>query len=137
MRFERRIPRWDDSYSLVGLYFTPLLALSVALVARLPARWLPCCAWKRLTGIPCPTCGAGRAASALAHGAIVDAGRLQPLLTAAALLLTIVCLYAAVTAAFRWRRLYPVLSPRERRAAWLYLATLIVLNWVYLALDGR
>jgi hypothetical protein len=137
MRFERRPPRWDDGYSLVGLYFASMMAVAVVVAASLPARWLPRCALKRLTGIPCPTCGAWRAACALRRGEILEAWRCQPLLVTAAALLAAVAVYALVTALFGQARHFPVFTRRERRRLWLTLALLAAANWVYLMLDGR
>ncbi len=137
MRFERRAPRWDDGYALAGLYFFPLLALAVAVVARMPPSWLPRCGLKRLADVPCPTCGAWRAACALADGAPVEAWRCQPLLVGVGAVLAATCLYAAFTALFRRSRLFPVLSRGERRVVWWGVAALAVVNWFYLVIDGR
>lgn len=137
MRFERRAPRWDDGYALAGLYYFPLLALALALVARLPSAWLPRCGLKRLTGVPCPTCGAWRAACALADGAPLAAWRCQPLLVGAGALLAATCLYAAFTAIFHRPRLFPIFSRSERRFFWWGVAALAAANWAYLIIDGR
>jgi len=137
MRFERRAPRWDDGYALAGLYFFPLLALAALAAARLPPSRLPRCGLKRLTGIPCPTCGAWRAACALADGDLAGAWRCQPLLVGVGAVLAATCLYAVFTALFRRPRLFPVLSRRERRFLWWLAAALAALNWVYLTADGR
>jgi hypothetical protein len=40
------------------------------------------CPFRTLTGIPCPTCGGTRASLALLDGRLIDALRLNPLVTA-------------------------------------------------------
>ena len=137
MRFEKRMPRWDDGYALAGLYFLPLLAVAVLLASRLPPSRLPLCGLKRLTGIPCPTCGAWRTCCALVSGSWADAWRCQPLLASAFFLLAGVSLYASVTAIGRWPRLFPILSHREFRALCWAVAVMVLVNWAYLVLDGR
>ncbi|RME95162.1 MAG: DUF2752 domain-containing protein [Verrucomicrobia bacterium] len=41
--------------------------------------WLPACPFRRITGHPCPTCGATSALAALGEGRLADAWRSQPL----------------------------------------------------------
>lgn len=137
MRFERRPPRWDDGYALAGLYFAPLTAITAVIVTRMPAQWLPRCALKRLTGLPCPTCGAWRAVCALRRGELLEAWLCQPLLVAAAAVLTALAIYALITAVARRPRHFPVANRRERRLLWLTLALLAAANWAYLMLDER
>ena len=79
-----------------GLYFRPLapketdfeflflivsagIAASCYLYLQLGMPW-PGCWFRRLTGIPCPTCGATRCAMSLAHGDLVGAWRQNPLI---------------------------------------------------------
>lgn len=137
MRFEKRLPRWDDGYALAGLYFFPLLAVAVLLASHLPPSRLPLCGLKHVTGIPCPTCGAWRTAQALVGGSWAEAWRCQPLLTGGFFFLAGVSLYAAATAIGRRRRLFPVLSRCEWRILFWAVAMLVLVNWAYLVLDGR
>ena len=46
---------------------------------------LPLCPLRTLTGLPCPTCGATRAAEAMLGGHVLDAVLYNPLVTLAAL----------------------------------------------------
>lgn len=90
------------------------------------------CPLRRLTGLPCPTCGGTHAAQALAGLDLAGAWSANPLVVAAVLALPLWAALAAVlTARPRWRRRV-VLSPREQRllrsAAWAALLG----NWLYL-----
>jgi hypothetical protein len=90
------------------------------------------CLFKRLTGIPCPTCGGTRAALHLLRGDPSAAWRSHPL--AAALLLGVM-VYAVLSAASlaSFRRL-PVLQASRRAWCWMggLLLALAALNWGYL-----
>ena len=90
-------------------------------------RHLNACVFLDLTGLPCPSCGSTRAMSALAHGEIVRAFALNPLLTA---FLTALLLYLGTRLLTGWT---PVahLSRRERILAFGLLVTLVLGNWVW------
>ena len=86
------------------------------------------CAFKRLTGYPCPTCGATRGVLQLLRGDVGAAWRLNPLLfsvlaVAAALLALRVALGRAVRVEA---------SRRQRRIAWGVAIGLVLINWAYL-----
>lgn len=67
-----RLGRWLAWAVLgAGLFVVWLIPLD-----RLPTA----CLTRRLTGIPCPTCGVGRSLHALLHGDIVSSLRYHPLL---------------------------------------------------------
>ncbi|MDR2849612.1 MAG: DUF2752 domain-containing protein [Verrucomicrobiota bacterium] len=90
------------------------------------------CLFKRLTGLPCLTCGGSRAFAALLAGDVAGALRVQPLLTA----LGAVCgAGAAVNTALLlvWRRR---LSVGVTPAGAAGLALLAALNWAYLVWRG-
>ncbi len=137
MRFSWQSPRWNDPYAIFGLYFAPLVTLALALLPWLPPERLPVCGLKTLTGIPCPTCGAWRAASALSNGMPAAAWRCQPLLASGYFLLLGIGLYALVTLVCGWKRMYPVLSRFEKALAWVILMVLLAAHWLYLVVDGR
>ena len=73
-----------------------------------------------LFGLPCPSCGLTRAFVSLSQFQLLEALRFNPL---------IVLSLAGVFVA-------PVFNLRldifERRAAWIFLAAAVALNWVYL-----
>ncbi len=114
-----------------------LLAGGMALAAvAWPVAWLPVCPFHRLTGIPCPTCGATRCVKALLHGDWAMAIQLQPLIVAIVMAAAMWLAYAWGMAVFGWP--YPV-AAANRREKWLLgisAAALVLANWAYLVVRG-
>jgi hypothetical protein len=113
-----------------------LWALALAAALALKPLWLalapflPDCQFRRLTGIPCPTCVATRAAAAALQGHLGAAFALNPLMTALALLLAAGALLAPL-----WvlsGRPLPRPSRTVPRWAWRTAGLILLLNWVYL-----
>jgi hypothetical protein len=77
---------------VAGRIFFGLIYGVIALCALAAARVLPvvtlvpACPFHTMTGIACPTCGATRALAQLAHGSVLNALSLNPLLVLAVLL---------------------------------------------------
>jgi hypothetical protein len=95
----------------------------------------PRCAFHAVTGLPCLTCGATRAALSLFHGDLAAAWRLNPLATIAIGGIGVFDAYAAVVLALRGPRLRGQLtSPQARRALRARVAALGLVNWTYLLL---
>ena len=90
------------------------------------------CLFKRLTGIPCPTCGGTRAVLHLLRGDLSAAWRSHPLVTVLLLGLMVNAVLSAASLA-SFRRL-PVLQASPRAWCWLggLLLALAALNWGYL-----
>jgi len=90
------------------------------------------CAFLDLTGHPCPTCGATRAITALAHGRLIDAVAANPLAVTVVVLLGLGGLVGLVTTLRpRWRRRLS-LAPGEVRWWWAAATLLVTANWLYL-----
>lgn len=113
-------------------------AVSAVLLAPLWPRLLPLlprCAFHRLTGHPCPTCGTTRAALALVHGHVIDAISYNPLIV----ILGFSFMAGAFIAPFWAQARLPL--PVIPRTAWrlLRIAAIaaILVNWAYLLLSGR
>jgi hypothetical protein len=120
--------------------WAPLAALALYLLLVATAHWtagraeavIPVCRFKLVTGIPCPTCGATRAAFSLLAGHLVEAWRFNPLMT---------CAYLAAPpwlgmAFFARRR---VVVEFSRPARWVAVGALAVAaagNWFYLIARG-
>ena len=115
-----------------------LLACSAmaALAIGCHAAGIRLCLFRRLTGVPCPTCGATRAALHLLHGAPRAAWETNPL---ASVLLAGAALYAlAASVSLLLTRRLPV--PHASPRFWLWTAAillaLLLLNWGNLIARG-
>jgi hypothetical protein len=85
------------------------------------------CLFKRLTGIPCPTCGFTRGALCLLHGRVGQAWLYNPLLFSVLGVLLIAIVLRLVFA--RSVRVY--LTHTERAIAWVLAVVLSCINWAY------
>jgi len=94
--------------------------------------YLPSCAFKGLTGIPCPTCGATRSLVYLAHGGIFAALAMNPLVTLSFIAAVLYLLYSLVTLAAGAPRLHVALTDREKDAVRIAVLGLVLINWTYL-----
>jgi hypothetical protein len=120
-------------WSLVGLSLSVLIALWAAVGGP---QLLPC-AFRTITGIPCPTCGSTRALLALLEGHVVVAARLNPLTCAAALLVPIYVLYGLATVAMGLPRVRVELDAPRGRAARMLILGVCGTAWLFLVADGR
>jgi hypothetical protein len=110
------------------------LAAAVSAVALRPL-WLAIapifrpCVFRSLTGIPCPTCGTTRAATAFLDGQLTAAFTASPLAAAVGLLFVVGAPLAALWALAKWPvPVMPMPLPRWVRIA---AAALIAANWTY------
>jgi hypothetical protein len=117
-----------------------LLWLSVSLGGVfLAALWLraglpwPRCIFIALTGHPCLTCGATRAALQFFHGNMIEAMRWNPLVFAFFWGVVIFDIYAAfvlLTGAERLR--ISGVTPEQRQLIRVLVIAAVALNWIYL-----
>jgi hypothetical protein len=87
----------------------------------------PLCLFRRVTGVPCATCGSTRSVRAIARGEPLEAIALNPLF--AALLLAAVAW--AVLRIGLGRRVRLDLTARQRGWLWALLAAAFAANWVW------
>ncbi len=85
------------------------------------------CLFKKITGVPCPTCGFTRGVLAMLGGDIIGGWLCNPLLFTALMLMLVAVLFRAFFA----RRLRFVMNRRERTAAWAVIVALSLSNWAY------
>ncbi len=123
----------------------PLGALlgAIGLVGALVVRFggldhlgLTLCTLKALTGIPCPTCGGTRSVAHLARFDLVGAWTMNPLVTAAVL----VVVPWALADAWLWTRgkaLDLTVSPPAAAVLRVLAVAAVLGNWLYLLLAGR
>jgi len=108
-------------------------AVSLLGLDRLP---LSLCTWKAFTGIPCPMCGTTRALACLGHVDLPGALAMNPLATAAALL--VAAWAVADLALLPSRRAFVVeLGPGPARLLRAAVLAALAANWLYLVAAGR
>jgi hypothetical protein len=98
---------------------------------------LPRCAFKMLTGLPCPTCGVTRAIMAMTRFDFATALAMNPLAVAGAAIGAVYLAYAAIVLVGRLPRFRPTFAPRDRVAARLIVISVVMANWLYLVSAGR
>ncbi len=86
-----------------------------------------CCLFKRITHIPCPSCGFTRGGQLLLSGHPVRAWLCNPLLFS---VLTFVLGLTLLRLIFA-RTLHLHLNHKEKTVAWLLAITLFTANWIY------
>lgn len=112
------------SVSLGGLAFA-----TVWFALRLP--W-PHCLFLTLTGHPCMTCGATRAAIAFFHLDFTGALEWNPLVFAFLCSLSLFDVYAFLVLIMRTPRLRLLFSHNEKNFVRLVAIVLVLSNWIYL-----
>lgn len=105
---------------LVAARFLPVLALA------------PSCAFKALTGLPCPTCGSTRSIVHLAHADLFFALSMNPLICIVFLAALPVFFYCIITLVFDRPRVSLVLSPEEKDFFRVCVLVAVLVNWLYL-----
>ena len=137
MRLIRRplIPGEPDPELLWGSVLgASALIGSLWLHAGLPT---PLCPLHAVTGLPCPTCGSTRAASALVRGDLAAALTWNPLMTLVMIGAALYVLYAAGVVIGNLPRLrWTPPSRSESRGIRIGVVLLIAINWGYLIWRG-
>ncbi len=119
-------------HELVWLVVSVSAALLAAVWLWLQMPW-PICFFHTLTGHPCPTCGATRAALAFFRGDFATAWNWNPLATISYGALAAFDLYSVVVLIARTPRLR--LTRFSQPQSWLLrlgFAAILLANWVYL-----
>lgn len=112
-----------------------LCLLGVALAT--PGIQLPRCAFKTITGLPCPTCGLTRTVIALSRGDVERALFLNPLAAVVCGAGLLYLLYAAAVLALRLPRFRPVVSAPGAWRLRIATAAVVAANWIWLIATGR
>jgi hypothetical protein len=127
----RRRPDWPAWAVGIVVAWLTLIGVGV-LLGNATGHQIVVCTFKRLTGLPCPTCGATRATLCLLHGDVWSAMKHNPLLFAAGIYLAAIgILRLGWGRALRWN-----LGRLGRRAALTAAVVLILVNWAYLVICG-
>lgn len=107
-----------------------LVAAGVWLSAGLP--W-PHCIFLAITGRPCVSCGATRAAIQLLHGHFLEAFRWNPLAFIAFSAVFLFDIYAAIVLVTRAPRLrISGATSAQKRSIRFLILIMLALNWIYL-----
>jgi Protein of unknown function (DUF2752) len=110
----------------------------IALLVLCAARLLPilsiapACAFKGLTGIPCPTCGSTRALLCLSQGKLAAALAMNPLTALVFMAAILYLLYSVVTLAGDLPRVNFLFTDREKNMVRTALVILLFAQWFYL-----
>lgn len=123
----------ETLWLLVGGASVCLLGVALAT----PGIQLPRCAFKTITGLPCPTCGVTRTVIALSRGDIARGVAMNPLAALACVVGAVYLLYAAAVLIFRLPRLRPTLTAIDARLLRIAAVTALAVNWLWLIADGR
>lgn len=100
--------------------FLPILALA------------PSCAFKALTGFPCPTCGSTRSIVHLAHAQFFSAFTMNPLVFMTFLAALVALVHGATTWVFDLPRISIALEDREKDVLRIAAVLILLFNWLYL-----
>jgi len=117
----------------LGVVYGIIAVLVLATARLLPVeRMLPACIFRRITGLPCLTCGGTRAIVHLSQGNLLVSLALNPLISMI-LLGAIVLLIAGVAALLLdLPRPILILSRREGTMLRVIIAAMIAIHWTYL-----
>ena len=126
-----RLPRWPWWAVLVVTGWACLVGVGV----RMQHVWgvhVEMCMFKRITGLPCPTCGATRGVLAILGGRPLEGFLFNPLLFAVLAAMAAYMLFRLATG----KAIRLEASKRERLVlAGLFIA-MLVLNWACLVVRG-
>lgn len=128
VRVQRRFPHIPAWAIALVLFHLALVGLYVLLSAGTGEQPAPLCNFRRLTGLPCPTCGTTRMVLALGRADFTAALAYNPL---ALLLLAVAVAWLVLRTVFR-RRIVLITSTAARRAWTTVLIVLVLANWAYL-----
>lgn len=120
-----------STVGLVSLGFGWIVARAAGPTLQVP------CVVKTLTGWPCLTCGATRAAVLLADGHVGAALRMNPLVTAALLGWAAFVPYGIGAAVGWWPRVGLSLGPRGCTELRMAVVAVALATWFFLVMDGR
>jgi hypothetical protein len=124
-----RRPPWPLWAMLLVLVWSTLGTALVWLGAHFH-RPVQLCLIKRLTGVPCPTCGFTRGAISLLGGHIIQAWLYNPLLY-----LALAIFFAATAVRIITSRSIKInLTRKESCTVWILAGVLFFANWIYVIL---
>jgi hypothetical protein len=133
VRFSAPVGRFPQGAIFGVLGALGAVGVGVLQLDRLP---LTLCVFKHFTGLPCPTCGSTRALGRLFAFDLAGALAMNPLVTAAVLLL-LPWAAADLLLLVRGRALDLEVSGSAARALRVMAVLAVLLNWAFLLAAGR
>ena len=116
-----------------GILYGIIALTALAAVRFLPVTAiLPPCLFNKLTGLPCPTCGATRSIMHLAHGSILSAMAMNPLVAFSFVALILYFLYSIITILAGAPRIRIALADSEKNVLRIAAVGIVLMNWTYL-----
>jgi hypothetical protein len=92
----------------------------------------PDCAFKGMTGRPCPTCGSTRSVMYLSHGDIVSAFTMNPLITLCLIAAIVYFFIALMSRTFDLPRLNFLFTDKEKIILRTGAVMMLLVQWAYL-----
>lgn len=131
------LQKQDIDYERFGLIFSGLGFLAFQFFLKdIALRFT--CPFKKLTGIPCLSCGMTRALADYSALDPLGAFLHNPLVTMMCISLSVYLIYAVIAVAFGTRRIR--IDPLHRtltRAGRILVLSLLAANWLYLIISGK
>lgn len=121
-----RLPNWPWWAVAMVAVWLGLVGLATVMSERTGSH-VDLCAFKRLTTLPCPTCGTTRGVLCFLHGRPLDAFAMNPLVFAALAVVAASLIFRAATG----KKIVFNLSRRQRIVAWILLGITVAANWAY------
>jgi hypothetical protein len=131
-------PDTADKVFMASLLFLSILLIGIAAFLRPDQRgygtheqlrFVPPCGFKKLTGLPCPSCGMTTAFAYMAHGQFFKAAITHPYAAMLFVLLAITGIASLAGLIFNWP-LPTFLGRHEMKKLWLALVLVFLAYWV-------
>lgn len=120
-----------------GLIYGVLGFLIIIFARFLPLSSIPLfCPFKKITGIPCPTCGTTRALIHFAHLNPAESLNMNPLIFISFILGSILFLYSISAFFLKPLRVSVKVGQKEKMVLRFGVIGVIALNWIYLMIRG-
>ncbi len=129
MKFEKNFGKNFDLFQIWGI-----ISIVLFLVARFFPFFkynIPLCTFRRVTGIPCPTCGMTTSFVFLTHFQILDGFYASPLGTLVFIFSFLCVIYLFLTIIFKLPKIKIVMSRKEKSIFMIVLVLSLILNWIY------
>ena len=129
MKFERELGEGLDLFQIWGI-----VSIVLFVIARFFPFFkynIPLCTFRRVTGIPCPTCGMTTCFIYLTHFKILEGFKASPLGTLVFTFSLLCVVYLFLTLFLKFPKVKILMSRREKGIFMLIVVLLLLLNWIY------